>query len=125
MLRIVICLTVALSQPVLPVPVSADDSIKVSDSRPTAKFVTTDAEQTSPIDFPSAGAILRAVRAGKPHSKNEHIQCKLVLHKVSDIRVYPLVGPARLATAHFECTVTTEAGRDVFYIDQSQLIPVK
>lgn len=63
-----------------------------------------------------------------PHGKTPvagvEVGCKLLNLRVSDARVYPLVGPARLATAHVQCNVKKGESTDVFYLDESRLIPV-
>lgn len=54
-----------------------------------------------------------------------HVDCKLLNYRVADARYYPLVGPARLATAHFQCTVRSDRAVDVAYVDASHLIQTR
>ena len=77
---------------------------------------------TFPFALPSAEEILQALPKGKPRPKDARIHCELIAFQVDEPRFFPLVGRASLAHAHFKCTVSTDQGSDVVYIDRDHLI---
>ena len=56
------------------------------------------------------------------HSAKKQVQCELMNYTVAADRYYPLVGRAQLARARFKCTINSDEGREVLYIDNSHLI---
>jgi hypothetical protein len=82
-----------------------------------AAIKTRDVSYTFPFDLPSRDEILRALPA-KDRPKNARIQCELLVYQLNAPRFYPLVGPARLAQAHFKCTASADGKSDVGNIDR-------
>lgn len=118
-------------QPVPPKPQEKLPDDKANESQSDArsengqtKIAIGKIQYSLPFSFPSVDAILSQMTEGKARPKHERIVCELVKYQVSDARHYPLVGPAQLVQAHFESTVTSEAGREVVYSDSSHLIRV-
>jgi len=79
-----------------------------------------------PIDahletFPTAEEIVLALPE-KTRTKNFRCNCLLLKYQLDDEKNYPLVGRARLEHAHFKCTVVTDDGTEVVYINHDHLI---
>ncbi len=91
----------------------------------TTKIEVGDVSYTLPFSMPSAMEILRAPPAGQARPQHDRIQCELILFKMADPKVYPLVGSARLVQAHFKCTTSYADRTEVVYIDRNHLIAEK
>jgi RNA polymerase sigma factor (sigma-70 family) len=50
---------------------------------------------------------------------------ELIAHEMDEERSFPLVGRARLAHAHWKCTVFSDLGVETIYIDRDHLISIK
>jgi len=74
--------------------------------------------------FPSAEEVLLALPE-KTRTKNFRGNCQLVKYQLDDAKYYPLVGRARLEHAHFKCTVVTDDGTEVVYVNHARLIRQK
>src|SRR6266545_5336537 len=64
-----------------------------------------------PAGAPSQEEVLRALPGGAPRGL-VRIRYRLLAQRVGPVRLYPLVGPARLVETRFECTVQGVRGRE-------------
>lgn len=78
-----------------------------------------------PADWPTAAEIVRALPVINGARQNVRCGCELILFKQEEARNYPLVGVARLYRAHYRCTVNSDRGKEVVYVDRDHLEPVK
>lgn len=78
-----------------------------------------------PVDWPTAAEIVRALPVINGARQNVRCGCELILFKQEEARNYPLVGVARLNKAHYRCTVNSDRGKEVVYVDRDHLEPVK
>jgi hypothetical protein len=71
------------------------------------------------------GHVLRALPKMVGGRNNTQIVTEVVSQKVDTERFYPLIGPAQLVRTHYKCTVFSDAGVEVVYIDLEKLRPTK
>jgi polysaccharide export outer membrane protein len=73
---------------------------------------------------PSADEIVRALP--ESWAKVElKFTFELISYDVDEEQSFPLVGRARLAHAHWKCTVFSDLGVEVIYLDRSHLMPIR
>jgi hypothetical protein len=102
-------------------PALADDPPISPSPEPATTIAVGDVTYRLPFAFPSGEEIFRELPA-KVRPKNARIQCELFEYRLDAPRYYPKVGPARLANAHFKCTVFTGKSSEVVYIDRNFLV---
>jgi hypothetical protein len=81
--------------------------------------------KTSPVPESLEGQVLRALPRVARARGDLQIVYEVQAEKVGPVRFYPLVGPARLVQAHYKCTVYSNVGVEVVYIDHEKLKPEK
>jgi hypothetical protein len=79
----------------------------------------------SPLPESLEGMVLRALPRAARARGDLQIVYEVQAEKVGPVRFYPLVGPARLVQARYKCTVYSNAGVEVVYIDHEKLKPEK
>jgi len=141
---------------VIPIPVSPYQSQKIEDElwaleRDHVTILDPIEGENAPTfcaDPPSDDEVMRALPhdpAGglyflaETHRNNVRIVKELIVDRLDDPRVYPLVGPARLKHCHYKCTVyfdevtrsywpvpftSEDQSQEVVYIDKDYLIRV-
>jgi hypothetical protein len=78
-----------------------------------------------PFTFPTTERVMAAAKKSRGRSEISSVRCGLISFRLDPEKFYPLIGPARLAHARFQCTVTRTQNTDpvvVFFLDQEQLI---
>src|SRR5437870_1613271 len=68
------------------------------------------------LAYPSEAEVLRALPRGPPR-RNVRILYEVQVHRAGPPRLYPLAGLARLVEVQLKCTVVSDRGREVVYID--------
>jgi hypothetical protein len=74
---------------------------------------------------PTDAEVLRAVPVGTVLGDDGRVERRLTRYRVGPIRLYPLVGPARLIEVRFKCVATGNRGRAVVFWDGDHLIPAE
>jgi hypothetical protein len=77
-----------------------------------------------PADSPSAEAVLRLLPAGPPR-RDPQVLMEAAARREGPARFFPGVGKMRLVETHFRCTVFSDRGCEVVYIDVSKLKPAE
>src|SRR5262245_3000399 len=70
--------------------------------------------------YPSEEEVLRGLPNNQVPRKNVRVLYQILVHREGPVRFYPLVGRAQLVETHFKCTVFSDQGREVVYIDVNQ-----
>jgi RNA polymerase sigma factor (sigma-70 family) len=84
-----------------------------------------DAADTGRLPRPSEGEVIRTLPKAWANGHDLQITFELLSHKLEEPRMFPLIGSAQLAHAHWKCVVYSSLGVEVRYFDREALIPYK
>ncbi len=69
--------------------------------------------------------VLRALPKGVAARNDIMIQSEVLAEKTGPVRLYPVVGAARLVSTHYKCTVFSGKRIEIVYIDHERLKPAR
>ncbi len=101
------------------------DRVHIERAAPGRASAPVDASFRERLSPPSEADVLRTLPKTWDNANNISITYEALAHRPEPTRTFPLVGPARLVHVHWKCTVFSDRGVEVVYLDRNHLVPSK